>query len=230
MKIKLIDDWKSSQALLLTEYPLPKLPQENLILIFLMFLGALIGGLFMALIGLLVLIFIPTQVGEGLFVAKSAFLLWSKPAKLPRIANKFYKQSLFVESARCYVEVYRLPYKLRMEPKYNLAYKLINDEKALAVIPDQLLNILKNLLFVNMWLELYFGENNYAPDNVNKYNTELSKIASEREDFLNLITIIEKYIASFYNNPGVEEIRSHLVKVLSDYPKCIDILNKSSKV
>jgi hypothetical protein len=228
MKIKLIDDWKSSQTFLLTEYPLPKLPRENFILIFLIFLGALIGGLLMALIGLLVLIFIPTQVGEGLFVAKSAFLLWSKPAKFPRIANIFYKRSQFMESARCFVEVYRFPYKLRLEPKYELAYKLINDEKAIAVIPDQLQNILKNLLFVNMWLELYFGQNNYAPDNINKYNTELSKIASEREDFLNLITVIEKYLASFNNNPDVAEIRSHLIKILSDYPKCVDILNKFS--
>jgi hypothetical protein len=228
MKSKLIDDWKTKQILLLADYPLPKLPPENFIFIILLFLVHILAGLILAFFGLFILLFTPANLNEGLFTMKSGFLLWTKPAKLPRAAAKFYKQNLFLESARCFAEVYSFPYRKRLEPKYKVAYKLVSDEKAIDIIPDQLLSTLKGLLFVNMWLDLYFGENNYTPDNENKYNTELSKIASEREDFLNLITVIDKYLASINNYPGVEGIRNHLVKVLSECPKCLDLLHKGS--
>jgi hypothetical protein len=227
-----LDEWMEESRRRLRNYPLPKLPNENIALRVLKSLGLVVGGLVLSLFGFMTLLLLGSnQLVMGLNAIKLGVIMWwSQRIHIATAAGILKKEQRYADAATCFAHSYSYEYATMMDAEHGSAYALLQDDNAIAAIPDDLRNVLVELLFCRMWLLITFYRSTLGSDeNVAKTKSRMSALANDSEQFLVLVSRISdhlQHLARMNQEATIHKVTTELEEILTKHPKCMRIIGE----
>lgn len=125
----------------------------------------------------------------GFYWLKKGFGKPTKEEFLFRAGQYFLKKEQMQNVARYYLELLTTPWKECDEPKGLLMYMFWNNQvDSKTKVTDNYLDILADLLFVELWLELSLNSNNNQDSN--KYTSFLIKLSSNSKRLVEFASLL----------------------------------------
>jgi len=227
MNIDMINEWRAEQRFVFDSDPLPTMPDVKpgpslgvriiYILGAIMFFTCPVGFLFFWLAPIF------SKIGSGtpkIFayliyigitgafwkVALSFFIQGvGRPPKEDSVweaADYFDKKRNAQSAARYYLEALTAPWEIRLSPKGYSAYQFWRQEKNKKNVRNDYLDLLADLLFVELWLEVVLNSGSYYRGAGDAYRHALPEVVTDSERLVGFASIMHDMSENQHNEDG----------------------------